>query len=63
MLKFTCPKCGKHRIEEVMVDVVQYSEIKDIDEECLDADYGNTNTDGGKCKSLSMHGLRGNYIW
>jgi len=26
-IKFTCPKCGHHRIEEVLVDVITSSEI------------------------------------
>ena len=47
MLEFTCPKCGKNRIEEVMADVVQYAEITDIDEETFTVDYENTKTDGG----------------
>ena len=47
MLKFTCPECGKNRLEEVTVDVVQYSEITAIDEETSAVDYGGHNTDGG----------------
>jgi len=29
-LEFTCPKCGEHRIEEVMVNVTVASSLTDI---------------------------------
>ena len=53
MLKFTCSECGRNRLEEVMVDVVQYSEITDIADELSEfgvasVDYGKHNTDGGE---------------
>lgn len=31
-IKFTCPECGKHRIEEVMANVTVTTEIKSIHE-------------------------------
>jgi len=45
-LKFTCPNCKNHRLEEIMVDVVVSSEIAVINEDG-DITYGEqTNEDG-----------------
>jgi len=45
-LKFTCPKCEDHRLEEIMSDVTVASEIAYIDPEG-DHNYGEqTNMDG-----------------
>ncbi len=47
---FTCPKCGSHRIEEIMVDMTVASEIS-ISEDEADGGifhrYGEQTNDGG----------------
>jgi len=47
-LKFKCPKCNGNRLEEVCTQVVQSSEITDIDAENELLDYGGTSYDGGE---------------
>ncbi len=51
-LEFTCPKCGEHRIEEVMIDVVVMSEIINLDSDG-DFNYGEQTNDGGIVDSYS----------
>lgn len=47
---FTCPSCGSHRLEEVLTDVVESSEVTDLagDQDDIYLEYGNTSTDGGQ---------------
>jgi predicted RNA-binding Zn-ribbon protein involved in translation (DUF1610 family) len=45
-VKFKCPDCGGHRIEEIMSDVTVASEITCIPEGG-DLDYGEQTSDGG----------------
>jgi len=48
-VEFTCPKCGCHTLEEIMVDVTVASTIIDIAwcSEGIEYDYGEqTNEDG-----------------
>lgn len=45
-MNFTCKRCGSHRLEEVMTDVVVSSEITDVGEGG-DIEYGNVANDGG----------------
>lgn len=49
-MKFKCPECGETRLEEVLVDVVQYTEILDIAEEdgLPIVNYGDHMLDGGE---------------
>lgn len=46
--KFTCQKCGSHKLEEVMFDVTVVSEIAVLDDDDDDGlEYGEqTNEDG-----------------
>jgi len=46
---FTCPACGNHMLEEVMVDVTQSANIVDVvgDAEAADPEYSATVSDGG----------------
>ena len=56
--RFKCPECGDNRLEEVTVNVTQYTEIVDVwvegeDNEAGEAlsvvvDYGDSTTDGGE---------------
>jgi transcription elongation factor Elf1 len=47
---FTCPQCGGHRLEEVMVGVISYSEVTDIEQTDtgLACEYGETTHDEGE---------------
>ena len=48
-VEFTCPKCGKIHLEEIMVGVTVFSTLKNITVEdgVADCDYENpTNEDG-----------------
>ena len=45
-VKFTCPECGDHRVEEIMVDVTVSSEITAFDE-LGDFEYRQPMNDGG----------------
>lgn len=50
-LNFTCPKCGGHKIEEIMADVTVISEVNDIvgdDGVRLDFSYDDQTNDGGE---------------
>ena len=49
MKEFTCPKCGSHRLEEVMTNVTIYSPIKSysIEDGEIDFEYGNQNNEDG----------------
>ena len=44
--QFTCPKCGSHRLEEVLTDCTVSSEILDMGPGG-DLEYGEANNDGG----------------
>jgi len=44
-MKFKCEKCGCDRLEEVLSDVTQSTEILDVLED--EIDYGNQSCDGG----------------
>jgi len=45
-INFTCPECGRAKLEEVMVDVTVASEVLDVDEDG-NVEYGEqTNEDG-----------------
>jgi len=58
-LKFTCPECGEHRLEEVMIDVTVSSEITRISDDG-DHDYGEqTNEDGETSHYQCMNGTCG----
>lgn len=46
-MKFKCRKCGHNRLEEVMTNVTQSTEIVGVDEDDL-LIYGNATTDGGE---------------
>ena len=46
-IQFQCPKCSSNRLEEVMIGVVQYSEVTAVDKEG-NVDYGKHNCDGGE---------------
>ena len=45
-MNFKCPKCGSNRLEEIIVNVTQSSEIAGVDENDL-LFYRDTSTDGG----------------
>ena len=49
-IKFTCQKCGKHRLEEVMTNVTVSSEIITIhtDEGLGDCEYAGICNEGGE---------------
>ena len=49
-IKFTCQKCGKHRLEEVMTGVTVTSPIYNIsiDEGIADCEYESSCNDGGE---------------
>ena len=48
-LKFKCPQCNHAVLEEVMTDVVQYSNISSIDESgAVDYDPNGVSHDGGE---------------
>lgn len=47
-MKFVCPRCGDVRLEEVMANVWQSSEIVDVDLEVNEPVYGEYTTDGGE---------------
>jgi transcription elongation factor Elf1 len=46
---FTCPHCGAHKLEEVLVDVMQTSEVTSLElvDGMLACDYGAVTHDGG----------------
>ena len=45
-INFTCPECGRSKLEEVMVGVTVASEVLDVDEDG-NVEYGKqTNEDG-----------------
>jgi len=46
MYEFTCPKCGEHRLEEVMIDVTVASKVTDVSEDG-DVDYGEQSNEDG----------------
>ena len=46
-LKFTCPTCQNHRLEEIMSDVSVASEVVGINDEEGDHEYGMTTNEGG----------------
>ena len=46
MVEFTCPACGKHRLEEVMVGVTVASIIIAIPD-CGDLNYGEQTNENG----------------
>jgi len=46
-MRFTCPKCEKHRIEEIMVDVTVATTINNIIDDG-DHIYGEQTNDGGE---------------
>ena len=46
-LKFTCPKCGEHNLEEIQVDVVSTHQIKSINRDG-EIKYGKTDNEGGE---------------
>ena len=48
--KFTCPKCGGTRLEEVMINVTVSSNVKsmDIDDGEIDIEYGEQSNDDGE---------------
>ena len=47
---FTCPRCGGHKLEEVMIEVVQTTVITAVEcvENGLACDYGDCSHDGGE---------------
>lgn len=47
---FTCPQCGSHKLDEVMIAVIQTTEITTVEqtEEGLACDYGDCTHDGGE---------------
>ena len=45
-MRFTCPDCGGHNIEEVMEDVIVASRVINV-WEGGDIDYGEQTNDGG----------------
>lgn len=47
VINWECPHCNSNRLEEVLVNVVQSSEITDISSEGY-LDYGNFSTEGGE---------------
>jgi len=66
---FRCPKCGNTKLDEVLENVIQIffiTSIKEIDENTVALDYGNSCTDGGnvKCYRCSKCGyvLKNKYI-
>src|ERR1039457_588781 len=46
-MKFKCSKCGSNRLEEIIVNITQTSEIAGVDENDL-LFYRDTSTDGGR---------------
>ena len=48
--EFTCPHCGQHDLQEVMINVVVTSEIKSIGEGG-DIDYGTQTNEEGEVQS------------
>lgn len=46
-LVFTCPKCGKHRLEEIQQGVCVASEICHISDDDLTVLYGEQTNEGG----------------
>ena len=49
-IEWTCPKCGYHDLEEVMIDVVVSSTINSIGEDG-DIDYGFDSHEDGEVQS------------
>lgn len=49
-LKFTCPRCGKHRIEEVMDNVQVTAEVKGliVDDGLANCEYGKSLCEAGE---------------
>lgn len=47
MIKFTCPKCGCHTAEEVIVDTTVSIRILGIDEDTGEIEYDADSFDGG----------------
>ena len=53
--KWTCPECGEHVIEEVMLGVTQSSSVDVIellDDGTITVDYGEVSHDGGDTDSI-----------
>lgn len=44
---FKCPKCGSHKIEEIMVDMTVSSEVAEISPEGGEITYGEQTNEGG----------------
>jgi DNA-directed RNA polymerase subunit RPC12/RpoP len=46
---FTCPQCGSHKLDEVMIGVIQTTDITAVERtsEGLACDYGDCTLDGG----------------
>jgi hypothetical protein len=50
-LQFTCPKCGAHKFEEIMVNVTVSSEIATVeveDGEVIEVNYEDQTNEGGE---------------
>lgn len=47
---FTCPRCGEHKLEEVMIGVIQTTVITDVEatDMGLACGYGDTSHDEGE---------------
>ena len=53
-MNFECPRCGSHRIEEILIDVVQATEVTEVKDEDGFAvlDYGDHTLDGGEVQGF-----------
>jgi predicted RNA-binding Zn-ribbon protein involved in translation (DUF1610 family) len=47
---FTCPKCGSHKLNEILVGVIQTTEVTAVEQadDGLACDYGDSTHDGGE---------------
>ena len=47
---FTCPKCGSHKLDEILVGVIQTTVVTAVEltDEGLACDYGDSTHDGGE---------------
>lgn len=52
--QFTCPQCGSHRLEEIMIDVVQASEIVEVNSDGS-LSYGDSTPDGAICGEVQRY--------
>lgn len=49
-MNFVCPTCQSGRLEEIVVDVIQATEVEDVKDEdgCPSIEYGDHINDGGE---------------